>query len=171
MHIGSVGSSGNGRGVAVVGGVPTFIQWAPHVELHVFAEACYKCGPAAVPDGPAAPAAAAAAAAALAAGVTPGGPTRLQARLAEAADGHGAGGPPPQLIAAGGLDDRILAGTLPLARPQQRFVLRKKFCHNSKKCCCCSNNGMLARLEQFFGRSCSGGGRGDGGVWRRRCGG
>ena len=50
-HIGSVGPSGNGRGVAVVAGVPTFIQWVPHVELHVFAEACYKCGPADVPDG------------------------------------------------------------------------------------------------------------------------
>ena len=82
VHIGSAAPGGNGLGVAVVAGVPTFIQWVPHVELHVFAEACRLCGPATVTEGQAAAAGAIAAAGAGAAGVVPGGPTRLQARLA-----------------------------------------------------------------------------------------
>ena len=87
VYIGSVGASGNARGVAIIMGVPTFIQWVSHVDLHVFAEACYKCGPTAVP--------------------APGGATRLQARLAKAADG-GLGAPAPELILEPGRDDRIL---------------------------------------------------------------
>ena len=83
VYIGSVGALGDGRGVAIVAGIPTFTQWAPHTELHVFAEACYKCGPSAVPVGQVGGAAAPADAGALGAGINVGGPTRLQALLAK----------------------------------------------------------------------------------------